>query len=82
MKGKSNEVFGVGGKATIYFLHKIIIEVGGWPFEIEAGFIPNVSGRTIPHGLVGQRGFFEHFIVGFDFNRARLEIKPSSLKKK
>ena len=28
-KGKPQEVFGVGGKTSIYYLHPITIEVGG-----------------------------------------------------
>jgi hypothetical protein len=75
-KGKPHEVFGVGGKAILYYSHKATIEVGGWPFEIEAGFIPEVSGRVMHHGLVGQRGFFEHFVVIFDAQGERLELKP------
>src|SRR3989344_420448 len=53
-KGKPQEVFGVGGKASIYYLHKIKLEVGGWPYEIVAGFMPEVAGRVMRYGLVGQ----------------------------
>ena len=28
--GQPREVFGVGGKPSIYYLHKVMIEVGGW----------------------------------------------------
>ncbi|MFM2340256.1 MAG: hypothetical protein RLZZ360_892 [Candidatus Parcubacteria bacterium] len=74
-KGKAHEVFGVGGKASVYYLHKIQIEVGGWPYAIEAGFMPNVSGRAMHHGLVGQKGFFEHFKVIFDKSSESIELK-------
>src|SRR3989344_4829557 len=56
--GMPQEVFGVGGKASIYYLHVVEIEVGGWTYKIKAGFMPNVAGRIIPYGIVGQRGFF------------------------
>lgn len=79
-KGKMQEVFGVGGKSSIYYLHKLQIEVGGWIHEIEAGFMPDVAGRTMPYGLVGQRGFFENFIVTFDMKKEELELK-SRIKK-
>jgi hypothetical protein len=75
-KGKAKEVFGVGGKASLYYVHKITIEVGGWPYTIEAGFMPDVSGRSIPHGLVGQQGFFEYFKVIFDKSHEKIELKP------
>jgi|SRR3989344_1213868 len=74
-KGKPREVFGVGGKASIYYLHKIIIEVGGWENEIEAGFMPSVSGRVMPYGLVGQNGFFNLFTVRFDNQKQEIELR-------
>lgn len=73
--GKPREVFGVGGKASMYFLHDIEIEVGGWAYKIEAGFMPNVAGNVVRYGLVGQKGFFENFIVRFDLLKEEVEIK-------
>lgn len=74
-KGRKQEVFGIGGKASFYYLHDIEIEVGGWRYEIEAGFMPTVSGRTLPYGVVGQRGFFEFFTVRFDLQKESIELK-------
>ena len=75
-KGKPREVFGIGGKASLYYLHRIIIEVGGLDYEIEAGFMPNVSGHVMRYGLVGQKGLFETFIVKFDLKKEEIELKP------
>lgn len=74
-EGTPQEVFGVGGKASIYYLHMITINVGGWKYKIKAGFMPNVSGNVMHYGLVGQRGFFENFIVKFDLQKEEVEIK-------
>ena len=74
-KGKKQEVFGIGGKASIYYVHRIMIEVGGWPFDVEAGFMPEVAGRVLPYGVVGQRGFFDKFIVKFDLLKEEIELK-------
>lgn len=74
-KGKPREVFGVGGKYSIFYVHPITIEVGGWPFEINAGFMPGVAGRVMPYGLVGQNGFFENFIVKLDLLKEEIEVK-------
>src|SRR3989344_7560827 len=49
-KGEAREVFGVGGKVSVYYLHKIEIEVGGWTYKIDAGFMSSVGGRAIPYG--------------------------------
>ncbi|HEY4489538.1 MAG TPA: hypothetical protein VJA87_03625 [Candidatus Paceibacterota bacterium] len=74
-KGEPKEVFGVGGKASIYYLHPVEIIVGGWPKKITAGFMPDVAGRVMPYGIVGQKGFFEHFTVKFDLAKEEVELK-------
>ena len=74
-KGTPKEVFGVGGKASVFFLHKVDIEVGGWTYKIEAGFMPDVAGRVIPYGIVGQKGFFENFIIKFDLLKEEVDLR-------
>ena len=74
-KGKPREVFGVGGKASLYYLHDIEIEVGGGTLKKETSFMPDVAGRVMPYGLVGQKGFFENFIVKFDLQKEEIELK-------
>ena len=73
--GTPQEVFGVGGKTSIYYLHDVEIEVGGWTYKIKAGFMPNVAGRIMPYGIVGQRSFFENFIVKFDHKKEEVELR-------
>lgn len=77
-KGKIREIFGVGGKASVYYLHKVSIEIGGWVYDIEAGFMPNVAGKIMPYGIVGQRGFFDIFVVKFDLLKEQVELKSRS----
>ena len=73
--GAPREVFGIGGKVSIYYIHKVTIEVGGWPFEIEAGFMPEVAGRVVQYGLVGQKGLFDKFTVKFDLAKQEIELE-------
>jgi hypothetical protein len=73
--GKVKEIFGVGGKVSLYYMHPVVIKVGGWEYKIEAGFMPDVAGRVIPYGLVGQKGFFENFIVKFDLLKEEIDLK-------
>ncbi|MFH1473170.1 MAG: aspartyl protease family protein [bacterium] len=73
--GKPQEVFGVGGKVSLYYLHKISISVGGWAYNIDVGFMPNVSGNVMQYGLVGQKGFFDKYIVKFDLVKSEVELK-------
>ena len=81
-KGKPQEVFGVGGKASLYYTHPVQINVGGWLYNIEAGFMPNVSGGVMRYGLAGQKGFFDIFIVKFDLLKSEIELKPRDPNKK
>jgi len=74
-KCKKGIVTGVGGKLSEYFLHPVSIEVGGWNYEMEVGFLPTIGGRSAPYGIVGQKGFFENFIVKFDLLKEEIELK-------
>ena len=74
-KGKLKEVFGVGGKVALYYLHKVQIEISHHSFEIEAGFMPDVAGRMMSYGLVGQRGFFDNFIFKFYLLKEEIDLK-------
>ena len=38
--------------------------------------MPSVSGNVMQFGLVGQKGFFDLFIVKFDLLRSEIELKP------
>lgn len=74
-KGEKREVFGIGGKVSIYYLMPIEIKVGGWSYKIKAGFMPDVAGKVMNYGVVGQNGFFENFVVKFDFKKEEIELK-------
>jgi len=76
--GEKHEVFGIGGKASLYYLHQITLIVGGWPYKVEVGFMPDVAGRVMPYGVVGQKGFFDLFVVKFDLLKEEVELKPRS----
>ena len=74
-RGTMKTVFGVGGKSSVYYVHRVEVGVGGKFQEIEAGFMPNVAGNVMPYGLVGQAGFFDRFIVSFDLLRGEVQLK-------
>lgn len=72
-KGEKREVFGVTGSKEPYYLHTLGIKVGGWPYSIEAGFLKNF--HKAGYGIVGQKGFFDIFVVKFDLLKEEIEIK-------
>jgi len=73
--GRAQEVFGVGGKTSAYYLHRVQVEIGGHEYDIEAGFMQNVAGHIMPYGIVGQKGFFDIFIVKFNLMKEEIELK-------
>ncbi|MBZ5706693.1 MAG: retroviral-like aspartic protease family protein [Acidobacteriia bacterium] len=59
--GRKDERLGIGGPEDVW-LHPIVLYVGEHVLNIEAAF-----SRTLPvAGLLGRRGFFEHFKITFD----------------
>jgi len=72
--GEAHEVAGITGQKEYYYIHPVTLIVGGHRFNIEAGFMPNFP--RYGYGVVGQLGFFEHFIVRFDYAKQDLELKP------
>lgn len=73
--GIREEVGGITeGEKQSYYLHDIILNIGGWDFPVTVGFMPTLS--RLGHGLVGQRGFFDKFkSVNFDYNNGDIELK-------
>ena len=71
--GEKREVGGITGVIEPYYVHPVTIKVGGWPFTINAGFLPSIA--QIGYGVVGQKGFFDIFTVKFDLLKAEIELK-------
>ena len=72
--GEKKDVFGITGTSEPYYLHEVSLKVGGWPYKIKAGFLPKL-GSHCSYGVVGQRGFFDIFIVKFDLIKNEIELK-------
>jgi len=73
-KGQKSFVGGITGKDETYYIHEVKIAVGGWPFEIPVGFLPQMA--DLSYGVVGQKGFFDNFVVKFDLLKQEIELKP------
>lgn len=77
-EGIPKEVSGITGSPEKYYIHKVNLSVGGWDYEIEAGFFPRMPGYS--YGVVGQYGFFDKFVVKFDLMKDEIELKPREHK--
>lgn len=66
---------GIGGGQIPFYFHEIDIFVGEYQVKTKVGFSTSTIGTT---GLLGQQGFFDNFIVSFDYKNKFLEIKKHS----
>jgi len=66
-------VCGITGALDPHYIYPIIIRVGGWPHKIKAGFLPGIA--KMGYGVLGQVGFFDLFVVKFDYKKEKIELK-------
>ncbi len=59
---------------AVAFLHEVILSVGGVETKILLGFSFDIAKHGF--GLLGQKGFFENFVVKFDLAKREIELKP------
>lgn len=55
------------------FMHEIALGVGGWNHKTTIGFSYDVG--RYGYGILGQRGFFDIFVVRFDLLKEEIELK-------
>jgi len=70
--GERKEVSGITGVSQSYYVHPVKINVGGWQYKAKVGFLPNIA--HLGHGVVGQKGFFDIFVVKFDLVKEIIEL--------
>ncbi len=71
--GEKKEVWGVTGVGEDYYIHSVELVVGGWSYDVKVGFLPNIA--RLGYGILGQKGFFDIFVVKFDLLKGEIEIK-------
>lgn len=74
---QSGEVRGVTGEPQHVYHEPIDINVGGWPYAIDAYFMELADDSR--YGVVGQQGFFDLFIVQFDLAKEEIELKRRNI---
>lgn len=74
--GEEKSVVGVTGDVEKCYAHEVNIKVGGHPQKVKVYFLENMS--KMGHGIVGQVGFFDKFIVKFDLAKAEIELSTRS----
>lgn len=60
------------------FLHEILLLIGGWKYTTTVAFSRDVGKRSF--GILGQKGFFDLFVVKFDLMKEEIELTPRKNK--
>ena len=68
-EGKSEMLKGIGGQASAIYYHEIEMTVCGHSFKVPVGF-----GEKIVFPVLGQDGFFDKFVIKFDFKNKEFEL--------
>jgi len=72
--GEKIEFKGIeGANAVEAFLHKVILNIGGWDYKTKVGFSYHISRSGF--GVLGQKGFFDIFVIKFDLLKEEIELK-------
>lgn len=71
--GRKQAVAGITGVEETAYTHAVTIRVGRHAFPVDAGFLSGIG--RFGYGVVGQRGFFDFFVVKFDFAKEEINLK-------
>ncbi len=72
-KGEKNIIAGITGKTQTIYFHYLDLRIGGKLFKnIKVGFLENMG--QFGYGVVGQKGFFDIFVVKFDLVEREIEL--------
>lgn len=72
--GKKENFGGISGGQLIAYFHPVSAEIGGWEYKLYCGFSYDIP--SFGYGVLGQKGFFDIFVVKFDLLRGEIELKP------
>lgn len=64
---------GTSGSEQKAYFHEITFKIGGHFHTAEIGFSYDMN--SVPYGLLGQDGFFNKWIVKFEYQKENIEIK-------
>jgi len=51
----------------------VVINIGGWNYKTTVGFSYDIAKHGF--GILGQKGFFDIFVVKFDLLKEEIELK-------
>ncbi|MEK7501205.1 MAG: hypothetical protein AAB642_03720 [Patescibacteria group bacterium] len=60
--------------AAVAYLHDVVLNIGGGSYKTKVGFSYDIAKHGF--GVLGQKGFFDIFVVKFDLAKEEIELKP------
>ena len=74
--GEQFELGGVTGDRRIGYFHRVALIVGKYSYTTRVGFMDTM--REGAFGMLGQKGFFDRFVIKFDYAEQKviLHKKP------
>jgi len=72
-KSKAESFAGISGEPSKAYFADLTIDIGGWKYKTSVSFSSDISPRG--YGILGQKGFFDIFVVKFDLKKEEIELK-------
>ncbi len=73
-RGERGKVVGITGESKELYFHYLDFRIGGQLFKnVRVGFLEEMG--QYAYGVVGQKGFFDIFLVKFDLLKKTIELK-------
>lgn len=60
-------------KDAIAYMHDVVLKIGGFDYKTMIGFSFDIALQA--YGILGQKGFFNIFVVKFDYKKEEIELK-------
>lgn len=73
LKGDELTFFGTSGQPQKAYFHNIEFQIGGNTHKAYTGFSYDM--KSLAYGILGQDGFFDKWIVKFEYSKENIEIK-------
>lgn len=71
--GRKVTFHGTSGEEQVAYFHQVNFYVGGISMTTLVGFSYELE--KLPYGLLGQDGFFDKWVIKFEYNKENIELK-------
>lgn len=72
-QGKPLTFYGTSGEPQKAYFHEITFKIGGNEHKCDIGFSYDME--KLAYGILGQHGFFDKWVVKFEYNKENIELK-------